>query len=91
MAIQIAIRASGFAAYRLAVVVVSTVAKALLERGLQFGAFVLLTRAISVLAGPVGWALNSLWLATDLAGPAYRITIPSCLFIAYMRQKALYQ
>lgn len=91
MAIQIAIRASGFAAYRLAVVVVSTVAKALLGRGLQFGAFVLLTRAISVLAGPVGWALSSLWLATDLAGPAYRITIPSCLFIAYMRQKALYQ
>ncbi|CAM3643006.1 oxidoreductase [Rouxiella silvae] len=90
MAIQTAIRASGFAAYKMAVVVVSTVAKALLGRGLQFGTYVLLTRSISALAGPVGWALSSLWLATDLAGPAYRITIPACLLIAYMRQKALY-
>lgn len=90
MAIQTAIRASGFAAYKMTVVIVSTVAKALLGRGLQFGTYVLLTRSISVLAGPVGWALSSLWLATDLAGPAYRVTIPACLLIAYMRQKALY-
>lgn len=90
MAIQTAIRASGFAAYKITVVIVSTVAKALLGRGLQFGTYVLLTRSISVLAGPVGWALSSLWLATDLAGPAYRVTIPACLLIAYMRQKTLY-
>lgn len=91
MSIQTAIRASGFAAYRMAAVVVSTMTKALLGRGLQFGAYVLLSRAISVLAGPVGWALSSLWLATDIAGPAYRVTIPACLLVAYMRQKSLHQ
>ncbi|MDW2646713.1 ubiquinol-cytochrome C chaperone family protein, partial [Citrobacter sp. HN-141] len=41
-------------------------------------------------AGPVGWVLSSLWLLIDLAGPAYRVTLPSCIFIAYMRQKHLY-
>lgn len=90
MAIQTAIRASGFAAYRMAVVVVSTVAKTMLGRGLQFGSYLLLTRAISVLAGPVGWVFSSLWLATDVAGPAYRVTVPACLLVAYMRQKSLY-
>ena len=39
----------------------------------------------------VPWAgCSVLWLLIDLAGPAYRVTLPSCIFIAYMRQKHLY-
>lgn len=91
MAVQASIRISGFAAYKLAVIVVSTVAKSLLGRSLPFVAYAMLTRSMSVLAGPIGWVLSSLWLATDMAGPAYRVTIPACMLIAYMRQKALYQ
>ncbi|MFT1608869.1 DUF3944 domain-containing protein, partial [Enterobacter hormaechei subsp. steigerwaltii] len=47
-------------------------------------------RTMGAFAGPVGWVLSSLWLLIDLAGPAYRVTLPSCIFIAYMRQKHLY-
>ena len=31
--------------------------------------------------GPVMWALSSAWLAFDLQGPAYRKTIPICLYL----------
>ena len=42
-------------------------------------------RAFAVLAGPIGWVLSSLWAAYDIAGPAYRVTIPCTLTIAYLR------
>lgn len=90
MAIQAAIKTTGFAAYRLASIIVSVVAKNVIGRSLPFPAFILLTRSMKVLAGPIGWAVSSAWLATDLAGPAYRVTIPACLFIAYMRQKSIH-
>jgi uncharacterized protein YaaW (UPF0174 family) len=31
--------------------------------------------------GPVIWVLSSLWLAYDLQGPAYRKTVPICLYL----------
>lgn len=90
MAVQAAIKTTGFAAFKFAAIIVSVVAKNLFGRALPFTAFIFLSRSISVLTGPIGWALSSAWLATDLAGPAYRVTIPACLFIAYMRQKSLH-
>ncbi|MCV5126795.1 DUF3944 domain-containing protein, partial [Escherichia coli] len=62
----------------------------LLGRGLTVAGNAMLTRTMGAFAGPVGWVLSSLWLLIDLAGPAYRVTLPSCIFIAYMRQKHLY-
>jgi uncharacterized protein YaaW (UPF0174 family) len=35
-------------------------------------------------AGPVGWALTALWMAIDVAGPAYCITIPSLVLVAVL-------
>ena len=90
MAIQAGIKTSGFAAYQMALVVTNGVAKALLGRGLTVAGNAMLTRTMGAFAGPVGWVLSSLWLLIDLAGPAYRVTLPSCIFIAYMRQKHLY-
>ncbi|WP_416041696.1 DUF3944 domain-containing protein [Edwardsiella ictaluri] len=90
MAIQAGIKTSGFAAYQMALIVTNGVAKALLGRGLSLAGNALLTRTMGIVAGPIGWILSSLWLLIDLAGPAYRVTIPSCIFIAYMRQKHLY-
>lgn len=87
MAVQTAIRSSGFAAYRMTTMLVSILAKSLLGRALPFGAYVMLTRSISLLTGPVGWVLSSAWLAADIAGPAYRVTIPACMLVAWMRQK----
>ena len=39
-----------------------------------------------MLAGPVGWALTGAWTLTDVAGPAYRVTIPAVIQIALLRK-----
>ncbi len=87
-AVQSAIRLGGFASYKIAVIVANAVARALLGRGLSFAANAALTRWIGVFAGPIGWAITIAWTALDIAGPAYRVTIPSVIQIAYMRVKA---
>nr|WP_252120284.1 ubiquinol-cytochrome C chaperone family protein [Symbiopectobacterium purcellii] len=54
-----------------------------------WGTVFVASRALSVLAGPVGLALSSAWMLSDIAGPAYRVTIPACIVIAWLRQKNL--
>lgn len=88
-AIQVAIRAGGFASYQLAVVVANAIAKQLLGHGLKLAANAGLVRAIGVIAGPIGWAVTAAWTAVDLAGPAKRITIPATIYIASLRQAEL--
>lgn len=82
---------AGFATYKLAAIVANAVAKALLGRGLSFGATGMLMRSIKIMLGPIGWALTGLWAAADMASPAYRVTVPCVIQVAYMRQKALAQ
>ncbi len=84
-AAQVLLRASGFAAYKWALILVNGIVKQSIGRGLAFGANVALTRTLSVAIGPVGWALTAAWTAHDLAGPAYRITVPSVLYVAALR------
>lgn len=84
-----AIQLSGFGAYKLAAVVANAVAKAILGRGLAFGATGGMMRGISMFAGPIGWGITAIWTVCDLASPAYRVTVPCVIQIAYMRQKAL--
>ena len=86
-AVQIAIRKGGFAAYKIAVIVANAIARALLGRGLSLAANAALVRWLSVFAGPIGWAITAAWTAFDIAGPAYRVTIPAVIQIAYMRAK----
>lgn len=90
-ALQAAIKASGFGAFKLAAVVANAVAKAILGRGLAFGATAGLMRSISIFSGPIGWAITAIWTAFDLGSPAYRVTVPCVIQIAYMRQKAAYR
>lgn len=89
VALQSAIQFSGFAAYKLAAVIAKAIAKVLLGRALPFAAYTALSRWIAVFAGPVGLAITGLWTAIDLAGPAYRVTVPCVLQVAYIRQKSL--
>lgn len=89
-AIQFAIRKGGFSAYKLALIVANAIARALLGRGLSLAANAALTRYMAVFAGPIGWAVTVLWTAYDIAGPAYRVTIPCVVQIAYMRAKQKY-
>lgn len=85
--IQIAIKRGGFASYKIAVIVANAVAKSLLGRGLSIAANASLTRWMSIFAGSIGWAVTVLWTIIDIAGPAYRVTIPAVIQIAYMRTK----
>lgn len=62
--------------------------RALLGRGLTFGATSFVGRPIGVLAGPVGWAVTGAWALADMSSPAYRVTVPSVIQIAYMRKKS---
>lgn len=78
-------RAGGFTSYRIAVVIANAVAKAILGHGLKFAGNIYLTRLLAVLAGPVGWIITGVWTAFDFASPAYRVTIPACIYIAALR------
>lgn len=82
-----AVRASGFAAYKMTAIIAQATAKALLGRGLTFAASGGVMRGLSVLTGPIGWAITGIWTAFDLASPAYRVTVPCVIQLAYMRQK----
>ncbi len=81
-------RMGGFKSYQLAVIVANAVIKAIFQRGLSLGANATLTRGLSILTGPVGWIITGVWTAIDIAGPAYRVTIPACILVATLRLKA---
>lgn len=84
-------RLSGFATYKLATIVANSAARALIGRGLTFAATGGAMRALSVALGPIGWAITGLWTLADLSAPAYRVTVPCVLQVAYIRQKLIMQ
>ncbi len=86
-ALQTGVKLGGFAVYQGALIVANGVARAVLGRGLTIVANQTLTKVIGVFAGPIGWAITAIWAAIDIAGPAYRVIIPACIQIAYMRTK----
>ncbi|MNR71778.1 hypothetical protein D3C71_24560 [compost metagenome] len=79
----------GFHTYQLALIVANAVARAILGRGLPFVVNPLIVRAVSIALGPIAWVLTGLWTIADMASPAYRVTVPCVVQLAYMRQKAL--
>jgi uncharacterized protein YaaW (UPF0174 family) len=87
--VQGLIKVAGFAAYKTALVVANAVASTVLGRGLSIASNVALTRWTSGFAGPIGWVITGLLTAFDIAGPAYRVTMPSVVHIAMLRQKRL--
>ena len=87
---QAVFRAGGFKSYQLTLIIVNYIMKAILGRGLSLAGNAALTRTMSVLAGPIGWTITGLWTAIDIAGPAYRVTIPAVIHVAVLRQKYLY-
>ena len=88
---QAIFRAGGFKSYQLTLIIVNAVMKALIGRGLSFAGNAALTRTMAILTGPIGWVITGLWTAIDIAGPAYRVTIPAVIQVAVLRQKALYE
>ncbi len=87
---QAVFRAGGFKSYQLTVIIVNAILKAIIGRGLSLAANATLVRAMSILTGPIGWAITALWTLIDFAGPAYRVTIPAVIIVAALRKKYLY-
>ena len=86
IAMQTAIKDGGFASYQLALIVANAVAKAVLGSGLTLATNAGITRAIGVFAGPIGWVITGAWTAADVAGPAFRITVPAVIEVAFLRK-----
>lgn len=86
MAVLAIIKAGGFASYKIMLIVVNAVCKLILGRGLPLAANAALAKCMGVLAGPIGWAITIGWALVDIAGPAYRVTVPAVIHIAAMRQ-----
>ncbi|HBT4722448.1 DUF3944 domain-containing protein [Klebsiella oxytoca] len=88
IAVQAAIRTSSLAALELATILSASVITSL--GGIAtWGTVVVASRALSVLAGPLAIALSSAWMISDIAGPAYRVTIPACIIVSWLRQQHL--
>lgn len=79
-------RAGGFKSYQLTLIIVNSVLKVLIGRGLPLAGNVLLVRMASILTGPIGWVLTGTWAAIDVAGAAYRVTIPAVIEVAFLRK-----
>jgi len=58
VALQSAIKFSGFAAYQVALIVANSVAKAILGHGLKLATNAAVARTMGVFAGPIGWVLQ---------------------------------
>lgn len=92
MALQAVFRAGGFRSYQLLVIVVNgVVSKAigvgLVNTGLSLTANAALTRTASILVGPFSWPVTILTTAYQIAGPSYKVTVPSVLYIALLRRR----
>ena len=59
----------------------------LIDRGVLTAGFGLLSRGLGVMMGPIGWIVLTGWTAWDIAGPAYRVTIPAVIQVAFLRMK----
>ncbi len=88
---QAVFRAGGFKSYQLTLIIVNAVLKALIGRGLSFAGNAALTRTMAILTGPIGWVITGLWTAIDVAGAAYRVTIPAVIQVSVLRQKHIYE
>lgn len=85
---QALFKLGGFKSYQILVIVANTISKALFGTGLKAATNAALTRVAIILAGPIGWIITGLWTAVDIAGPAYRITIPAVFAVATLRLKS---
>lgn len=79
----------GVASFKLALILANSLCRFFLDRGLSFAANAALVRGMGVLAGPPGMAISAVMTVPMISGPAYRVTGPSVVFVAYLRQKYL--
>ena len=79
-------RAGGFKSYQILVILANWIARMVLGRGLSLAANAGLTKAASIVFGPVGWIVGGVWTAMDIASPAMRVVVPATIYIAVLRR-----
>ena len=84
---QLCLRMGGLNTYKLTLIVVNTLTKAILGRGLTLAGNTVIAKSISMFVGPVGWAFTGVWTFVDMASPAKRVTIPAVFYIALLRKQ----
>ncbi|WP_187880551.1 DUF3944 domain-containing protein [Helicobacter pylori] len=81
-------KAGGSHSYALAVSVADAMVRQTLGHGLSsVVGKVVLKKTLGILAGPIGWVITGALVSINLAGPAYRVTVPACVLIAALRLK----
>ncbi|WRA40716.1 DUF3944 domain-containing protein [Helicobacter pylori] len=81
-------KAGGSHSYALAVSVADAMVKKTLGHGLSsVVGKVALKKTLGILAGPIGWVITGALVSVNLAGPAYRVTVPTCVLVTTLRKK----
>ncbi|GAA8165597.1 DUF3944 domain-containing protein [Helicobacter pylori] len=81
-------KAGGSHSYALAVAVADAMVRQTLGHGLSsVVGKVVLKKTLGILAGPIGWVITGALVSINLAGPAYRVTVPACVLVATLRKK----
>ncbi len=81
-------KAGGFHSYQLAMPVAEAMVRQTLGHGLSsVVGKVALKKTLGILAGPIGWAITGALVGINIAGPAYRVTVPACVLVATLRLK----
>lgn len=78
-------KAGGFQSYKLTLMISNLILSAFGKKmpPVMFNAgFVAMPKP---LIGPIGWVISGILLAIDIAGAAYRVTIPAVIQVAYLR------
>lgn len=87
MAMQTILKKGGFKSYKLTLIIVNQIVKAITGKGLKLATNATLTRSLAVFTGPIGWSITAGWTLMDIASPATRITIPAVFEIALLRKQ----
>jgi uncharacterized protein YaaW (UPF0174 family) len=81
-----ALRRSPLASFQISMLLANGLAVSLLGRGLTVAANLGVGRMLGLFAGPIGWLISLLLSVPMLTGPAYRVTVPCVVQVAYMRR-----
>lgn len=90
LAVQAGINVTGFLVYKILVIVTNRIAWIVLRHGLSLAVNALSTKMLWYFSSAPATLASGLWTAYDLAGPAYRVTVPCVLYIACLRAKLAY-
>lgn len=85
-ACQLLFKAGGIKSFQLTALISNAVANAVMGKAVVFAGNVAFARGVAFLTGPIGLGITALWTIFDVAGPAYRVTIPMVVQIAFLRK-----